>query len=334
MIQFWSAEYTLLPKQSMSAAAGSRPRKGALLKMQWPDTKIGYADLFPWPELGDLPLSEQLLSLRKGHLTPLIEQAIWLGRKDAVLRAAQKNGLDEIPKVRNHFTIPDFEAVDNKILNDAKALGFNTLKVKVGRDWKAETKWLSGVLRDFSFGVRLDFNSQSDFSTFERMISSLAPGLKQKLEYAEDPFPFDHDSWTEANKILPLALDMEFDKVEWKYNNAEVPFKTIVIKPARQDVDKALKIADEYKLRIVVSSSMDHPVGVIHAVRLAGEIKSKVGSRLADCGCLTMRLYEDSPYTHQVIVQGPFLTKISGTGIGFDSLLAKQNWTALSIDAG
>ena len=331
MIQFWSFEYNLVPLQSLNAVTGTKARRGSLLKIQWPDKKIGYADLMPWPEFGDEDLQTQLEGLKRGRVSTLLEQAIWLGRKDALLRSAGKNGLSEVPKVRNHLTITNIEAATSEILNNAKASGFNILKVKMGRDWTSELQWLTKTLREYPFLVRLDFNSQSDFSTLERMVTSLPPGLRQKLEYAEDPFEFDLESWKEASKILPLALDLEYDKVPWATIGHEVPFKTIVIKPARQDVDKALKMADAHQLKIVVSSSMDHPIGLLHAIRLAGEIRQKVGHRLLDCGCLTYKLFVDNEFTTQMIVQGPFLTKVPGTGVGFDNLLARLHWKPVFV---
>jgi O-succinylbenzoate synthase len=302
--------------------------------MEWPDRKVGYADLMPWPEFGDPNLEQQLASLKRGHLTKLLEQSIWLGRKDALMRAIRRNGIDDAPKVRNHFTIADYQSANSMVLNSAKAMGFNTLKVKVGRDWTSELQWLLRTLRDYSFFVRLDFNAKGDFSTFERMITSVPVGLRTKLEFAEDPFKFDMESWTEASKILSLAIDLEYDKVPFSQNLAQVPFKYIVIKPARQDVNKALKIAEQYKLKVVVSSSMDHPIGVSHALRLAGEVKNKIGTRLTDCGCLTLRVYNDNEYSTKIITQGPFLTKVPGTGIGFDDILARQKWIPVLINAG
>src|SRR4029078_6257499 len=51
----WFCRYTLKPRRALSALAGARPREGALLR-----AGDGFADIHPWPELGDEPLEEQL----------------------------------------------------------------------------------------------------------------------------------------------------------------------------------------------------------------------------------------------------------------------------------
>ena len=100
MIQFWTSKYELVPIGNLGAAADEKPRAGALFKVQWPNGNVGYSDIFPWPELGDEPLAQQISMLGKGQLTPLIEQSIWLAKKDAALRKTNTNAFKAAPKIK------------------------------------------------------------------------------------------------------------------------------------------------------------------------------------------------------------------------------------------
>jgi len=326
MIRFSYHRYLLHPKNSLSAVADQTPREGILFKMVWPDQKIGYADLFPWPELGDPNVDQHLEELKKRHIPKLLEQTIWLGRKDAILRSQGKNALSDATRIKNHFLITDFTQVNESLLNEAKSAGFTTMKVKVGRDWKAETEWLNKILRSYPFTCRLDFNSKGDLASLERMFSHLVPGLKQKIEFVEDPFPWDYDTWMDAAKIARLALDQEYVNINWRELTKELPFRVIVIKPARQDLEEVTRFALLKNLKMVITSSMDHPVGVVHAVRVAAELKKQHSTQVLECGCLTMKSYKPNQFSTQMIVQGPYLSQVKGTGIGFDQVLDDISW--------
>ena len=63
--------YTLVPRRSLSPLAGARTREGALIRVG-----DGFADVHPWPELGDAPLDEQLALLARGETTPLSERSL------------------------------------------------------------------------------------------------------------------------------------------------------------------------------------------------------------------------------------------------------------------
>jgi len=67
----WIHRYTLKPRRPLSALAGARPREGALLRVG-----EGFADVHPWPELGDAPLDEQLALLSHGQTTPLTRRSL------------------------------------------------------------------------------------------------------------------------------------------------------------------------------------------------------------------------------------------------------------------
>jgi O-succinylbenzoate synthase len=100
----------------------------------------------------------------------------------------------------------------------------------------------------------------------------------------------------------------------------------MVIKPARTDIEKAVAKVNQHALKMVVTSSIDHPVGVAHALYVATELKKFNPNTLLDCGCLTLRVYKPNEFANTIQVTGPYLAGIKGTGIGFDDLLEKTPW--------
>jgi O-succinylbenzoate synthase len=210
-----------------------------------------------------------------------------------------------------------------------KKSGFTTVKIKVGRNPDDEAKWIDRFLKMHQITVRLDFNGKGTFSSFEKFVSALNPGVRPRIEYVEDPFPYDPELWAAANQLLPLALDQEYDKVAWEKMKLPVPFKVVVIKPARQDVKKAVDHANKFGLKMVITSSLDHPVGIAHSILVAGELKKFYPNMLLDCGCLSLRSYKANDFSTSMIVQGSYLVEIPGLGIGFDNLFDRTAWTAL-----
>jgi O-succinylbenzoate synthase len=322
VIRFHHHSYSLVPLSALNSKTSKAARSGELLKVTWSDQMTGYADLFPWPELGDEDISAQLQKLKQGLRTPLTEQAIALAQYDALFRSQKRSAFQPQAQeaVKNHFTVVDISNVD---LKELKTQGFTTLKVKVGCDWPHELTWLKRAAANFI--LRLDFNSQAQFSWLE----SLPSDVKAKVEFVEDPVPFNFEDWKKASKLVPLALDNEYDKVDWSLVGKTPPFQTMVIKPARQNVAHAMARAQVCNLSVVVTSSMDHPVGVAHALRVAMDLKAR-NIKILECGLLTTSLYEANSFSPELKSDGPYLIPPSGTGIGFNHLLEELAWTDLA----
>ncbi len=326
MIKFWTAKYELVPWGNLGANAGSKPRVGALFKVLWPNGNIGYSDIFPWPELGDAPLQDQLKDLARSQLSPLIEQSIWLAKKDAALRKVSRNAFVGAPKIKHHYLISDYTKFTEAHMAELRSAGYSTLKIKVGRSIDEEGKFISRQIRQNPVTVRLDFNAQAGMPEFEKLFSHLGAAEKARVEFVEDPFPWNLETWTEAAKIAPLALDNEYDKVQWDQFRTKPPFSVVILKPARQDIDRALGWVNKFALKMVVTSAMDHPVGVAHACNLAAELKKFYPNTLLDCGCLTLKTYRPNEFSSRIQVAGPYIKDIPGIGIGFDDLLEKAQW--------
>lgn len=327
MLKFWYSKYELMPMASISAAKEPKARCGALIKIQWPDGNEGYSDLHPWAELGDYDVDTHLLALAKGKISQLVEQAIWLAKKDAALRKTGKNAFSGAVKVKNHYLVSDYTKFTDSTMRDLRTSGFTTLKIKAGRKLEEEADFVKRVIKQNPVGIRLDFNAKLDFQKYQQFIGYFSQAEKARIEFIEDPMKWNLEDWHKAVKLgVPLALDFEFVKIDWEKIEAPLPFKVMIIKPTRQDVEKTVKLVDKYSLKMVVTSAMDHPVGVAHALSVASELKKYYPNTLLDCGCLTMRIYKPNDFSSRVQVQGPYLTAINGTGIGFDDLLQKMDW--------
>lgn len=322
--------YTLKPVQHLSALATLGERQGVLLKVEWPDGLVGYADLHPWTELGDASWEEQLAGLRKGQVSVMLEQSIWMARKDAQLRQGGKNAFEGLATIKNNYIVSDIGIETEDLIARLKSEGFETVKIKVGRDLQKEAEFISLLGRDGAFKLRLDFNAMGTWQTYERFMSRIDKVALQRVQYVEDPFPFEAQAWTEAKRFAPLAIDNEASKVDLKKLKGK-PFDVVVLKPAKMDVNSTVQNCIIHDLKIAVTSYMDHPVGVIHALAVASELKKAHPQRILDAGCMTIKLFQMDAYSAEVVISGPFLKRPAGRGIGFDALLTKEPWTQLKL---
>lgn len=332
MIKFSYHKYELQPITQIGAVADAQARHGALFQVQWPSGRVGYADLHPWPELGDADLESQILGLSKGKISEQMEQTIWFAKRDADARLQGVNAFQGLPKVKNHFLINDLLKIEDGTLKEIRNAGYTTLKLKVGKQLEEEAKSVSRIIKQNPFMVRLDFNAKLDWEHYKRFMESLHPSERAKIEFVEDPMPWDLEAWQEATQFAPLAIDGEYEKISWNKINRP-PFKVMVIKPARIDVEKAVSHVHRLGLKMVVTSALDHPVGVAHSLWVAGELKKFNPNILLECGCLTLRSYKPNDFTPRITTMGPFLNHIAGTGIGFDELLSSLPWVPLTPGA-
>lgn len=322
--------YTLKPVRYLNNLTHLGDRNGYLLKIEWPDGLVGYSGLHPWPELGDASCDEQLAGLRQGQISPMLEQSIWLARKDAQLRKQDKNAFEGLVTIKNNYIVTDIDSEEEGLADRLKADGFETVKIKVGRDLKKEAEFISFLGRDGAFKLRLDFNAVGSWQTYERFMSSLDKVALQRIQYVEDPFPFDAQAWTEAKRFAPIAIDNQLSKIDLKKLNAK-PFDVVILKPAKNDVNSILHHSIVHDFKITVTSYMDHPVGVVHALAIASEMKKAHPHRVLDAGCMTLKLFQMDSYSAEVVTSGPFLKRPTGKGIGFDALLAREPWTQLKL---
>ncbi|MES3039418.1 MAG: hypothetical protein V4736_16030 [Bdellovibrionota bacterium] len=330
MIKLSYALYELKPLVTPSALAYLDPRPGALLKVEWNNGRTGYADVHPWPELGDPNMEEQLAFLRKGKISALIEQAMWFAQRDAACRKLKKSLFNGSSPLRNNYIMGNVSGVTMEKLDEIKASGFQTIKVKVGHDLEEEVKFLNKVGGTGKFMIRLDFNALANWQVFESFMSALDKKVLSYIEYIEDPIPFDREAWKEAKRFGKIAIDHQITRFKWDMVH-DPPFDVVIIKPARQDVDKTVKFAMHWGLRMTVTSSMDHPVGALHAYSVAQDLAEKHPNIMNEPGCMTQDLYRMNPYAAMIETQGPYIVKCPTTGVGFDQLLAQETWNPVTF---
>lgn len=294
-------------------------RTGSLLRCKFEDGTLGYADCHPWPELGDLPLQQQLKKLAQGKLTPLTKRARYFANLDAKARAQNLllfTGLKIPPShmLMSHFTedIPS---------------GISRIKIKLGRRFpKEEISCLQKLLCTLpeNVKVRLDFNGRLSRQGFEKYLMEIGE-WREKIDFIEDPFPYCPFGWEQVQNVFGVRLACDRDS-EIRRKDVESHCVS-VIKPAIQD--ESLFNAMDHR-KIVITSYLDHPLGQLSAAFVAAKLFENASMHLDQCGLLTHEIYQTTEFSAQLKRQGPTLLPPSeGTGFGFDKLLEKQKWQEL-----
>jgi o-succinylbenzoate synthase len=151
--------------------------------------------------------------------------------------------------------------------------------------------------------IRIDFNAALTSGEFVRIAETLP---KERVDFIEDPCPYDPATWRELRERtgLRLALDRFPGQAD-----------VLVHKPALSGDFPS------FDGEIVVTSYMDHPVGQFGAAYIAAT--HDVSPR---CGLMTHVLYEPDAFIERIGREGARLLPPRGTGIGFDDLLEKLPW--------
>jgi len=332
MIKISYSPYKLSPTAHIGRMADIGDRSGALLKVEWPGQKPGYSDLFPWPEMGDQSLELELAGIKQGKLSKIAEQSLYFAKLDSKARTNNVSIFKGAPRINNHYLITDLTKTSDRVINDVKDLGFSKIKVKVGIDLDLEFDFIRRVMKNNSWiDFRIDCSGKMKISDFERFFSKFNPSERGKIEYVEDPCPYDAGIWRELSRVVPLAVDNEIEKVKWdELNLGNLPFFFVVIKPARFAYERIQKYLEPLTLKVVVTSSLDHTIGVLSALYMAGEIKRTLPGLLIDCGCWSLRAYKPDDFSDKIKVQGSAMMIPHGDiGFGFQQQLEALNWNSL-----
>lgn len=328
-MKIWMSPYALVPR-------GSKPsvRGGSLLRVETKEWS-GFADLHPWPELGDEPLDRQIESLRAGKPLRLAARSLAWSELDGRARGAKVSAFQGLEIPSSHFLVTDGSVAGYELIGAIEHDGFRAAKIKVGRDPERELEVLSRLSEDSESRVRLrlDFNASMDAGSVRAFVSALPAVVRARIEFIEDPCPFDDKVWTELSAELPpLALDRDSFRPEAVEQAAKGAAKVLVIKPVIDDAQEvfanfiAVAPPESYA---VVTTYLDHPLGQISAAFAAAALAKSFPTRLGDCGLVSHRIYEPNQFSEVLRTQGPRLFAPEGTGLGFDDILAKQEWTEL-----
>lgn len=294
-------------------------RKGALLRFEFAGGNVGYADCHPWVELGDVSLKQQLSLLLQGILTPLTRRSLFFAKLDAKARVEKKNVFEGISLPSSHWLLshPKEEIPE----------GFSRVKLKVGRDPAQEIPSLLTLFRRLSdeIKVRLDFNAKLSQKEFDAYLERIKKWI-HRIEFIEDPYPYEAQSWeaTQNTYGILLACDAQSEKRQYQKRSHGVS----VVKPAIQEETSFLS-----KLKLVVTSYLDHPLGQLGAAYIAGKLAKTSSSKLLACGLLSHVVYEPNAFSEQLCLRGTILIPpVEGMGFGFDQLLEKQPWKPIGCN--
>ena len=339
-MNIWTHHYTLQPGSDPTRAARG-PRQGALLRVEFDDNSIGYADLHPWEEFRHAPLTDHLASLRTDQPTPLANLALRHARTDAAARRAGLSLFDGLPEVRSHALFTDWVAAPRSAFEQCASEGYAAAKLKIGRDPQREAEALN-ALGELPLRWRLDANAQGRDERPARpldpvrtsgplvptqFLARLPADTRANIEFLEDPMPYDGAAWSELaeREKIPLALDWELPATPPPWPGAQI----LVIKPASQDAFPLALAAAHSGMQIVVTHSMDHPLGQSVALWTAMRLRQRHGDVVLDGGLQANGLYQPDTFSEQIQTRGPQTAPPPGTGFGFDQLLERIPWKSL-----
>ncbi len=197
MADIWYWPYELVPRRPLSAIAAAGSRRGALIRVD-----AGFADVHPWPELGDAPLDEQIAGLSRGVTTPLTAASLRFAAIDAAERRAGRSVFEGLTIPPSHWPGADPPA------------GFDTVKLK-------SIDRIPDHVR-----LRIDFNATLTPDEFVRIAATLP---RERIDFIEDPCPYDAATWRDLRNRtgLRLALDR---------GNGDEDVDVLVVKPAVQKI--------------------------------------------------------------------------------------------------
>ncbi len=320
--------YTLQPGPDPARAART-PRSGALIKVEFDDGSAGYADIHPWVEFGHAPLEDHLASLAANRPAALANLALRHARTDADARRAGVSLFEGLPEIRSHALFTDWTCTPHQAFGQCAADGYESVKLKIGRNPEREAAALN-ALANLPLRWRLDANAS--FTTggmsIDPFLSHLTSAVRRNIEFLEDPCRYDPDSWAALSRHakLPLALD-------WELPSTSAPpwpgAQILVIKPASQEAFPLALAAAHAGMEIVVTHSMDHPLGQAVALWTAMRLRQRHGDLVRDGGLQTTGLYAPDEFTARMKAEGPRVIHPPGTGFGFDGLLDRLQWKIL-----
>jgi len=158
--------------------------------------------------------------------------------------------------------------------------------------------------------LRIDYNAMLTAEEFLEVAAALP---RERIDFIEDPCPYDGPTWSMLRERtgLRLALDRQF---------ATEGVDVLVIKPAIQDFETFRVHPSSF----IVTSYMDHPVGQLGAAYVAATHEVGV------CGLLTHVLFHPNAFSERLRIDGARLVPPEGSGIGFDDLLDSLPWKKLA----
>lgn len=334
MIHFWP--YTLHSRGSLNAVSQRRKFHGALIKVN-----DGVGCMHPWPEFGDAPIDEQLKLLREGGTSKVIERVLRMAAVDGEARRRGVSLFDGLEIPLSHYSWDQNQPAKpqmQRVINE----GWCAIKMKGSVNVGEVLQWLEAWSADFSSlsetmptevrapFLRLDFNSCLTASQFTHFMRAMPLNVREKIDFFEDPFLYDAAAWSVVQQEfgVRLACDKGLIRSE-EASPDECGYEVAVLKPGRREW-RSIMAGIPPKVRIVMTSAMDHAIGQSFAAWDAAMAWRELGTRMDLCGLCTEHLFEKDAFFERLSSSGGKLSvDRSGTGLGFDDVLDKLKWEEL-----
>ena len=311
--------YELISKHQNPLSSTSHARQGALIKFTFSSDRIGYADCHTWPELGDLPLKQQLNLLARNEFTSITRNALEFAKIDSESRLQGKPVLNLNEYPQSHFLITHLQVLTIDHLQHISQQGYTHIKLKMGACLEQEENCLLSLFKHSDLKLRLDFNEKLDFKTFRNFLNRIQH-LHQKIDFIEDPFPYRAEEWkTIQNDGWILACDRQIAQAYHKPEVAQV----LIIKPALDPFNEWHNWKDQTP---IVTSYLGHPLGQMAAAYVASQIDPKCG---LVHGLLSHHVYQPNPFSQSLNWNSPQFTIPPGIGFGFGKELEEMEWVPL-----
>ena len=325
MIHF--CPYTLKSRGPLNAVSQRCEFHGALIKL---DAGIGC--LHPWPEFGDAPIGEQLKLLLEGGTSKVIERAMHMAAVDGEARRRGVSLFQELEIPQSHFSLDQNQPLEIQILRVISE-GWRAIKTKGTSNLEKTIAVLEALVRlagDAQLKMRVDFNSCLSASQFTDFMRALSPIVRSRIDFIEDPFSYDVEVWNAAQIELDvrLACDKGLIQTQETFSD-ECGYEVAVLKPGRREW-RSMLAGISPKVRIVMTSAMDHAIGQSFAAWEAAMAWRELGARMDLCGLCTEHLFEKDSFFERLCSGGGKLkVDRSGTGLGFDDVLENLPWQTL-----
>ena len=324
----WYHPYSLRSQQGLNARSQRREYSGFLIKLEFEKGVFGYGCVHPWPELGD-PSEEECLKLfAQGGENALLRAARDCAQVDA---EARKNGVSAFERLAvplSHATIVGRGESMMQAVDDAIALGFSCIKVKMGNAPDEELKSLENVHKyNPDLMLRLDFNHSLPSGQVLNLLENMSENLRARIDFLEDPCLEKEDKadgWENIRTRYGIAIAL--DRYLADRQESEKVFDVSVVKPALDRVEPLMLDAQRQARRVVFTSYMDHPLGQAFAAWSAGVANERYHGIVDICGLMTHGLYEVNVFSEQLGEVSPEWGYEQGAGLGFDELLADLKW--------
>lgn len=288
----------------------------------------GIADIFPLRFLGD----PEVDSVLQNHEHSLFRNAIEFADRE---RLFQKNEVPFFSKsfVESNVLMTDFdELLSPSTLERVPFM--KTIKLKGTKDFISIAAALNSFCKqledDDILKLRIDFNSVLTHEQLVTFLDHLSECALEKIEYLEDPMPWNQEQWEALTQRIPLAADESLEQVV--ESKAKIPF--LVVKPARLGVHKTKSVVEKsMDQKIIFTSSMDHLVGILHSISLMQELESQFPEKVHPVGgFLTLDAYHEFPFADWIDTTFSKLSleKVMGTSsTGLHADLLKLAWRSL-----